>query len=224
MFSQAMADIFTPENTRFIMRGFLLTIQVAVSVVLISVFFGTILALCRNYGGVILKSIASAYIEIFRNTPLLLWMLACLFVLRIRGSNVLTRGSIAFILYTSSVMAEIVRGGMNSIAHGQWEAASSQGFSKLQTMVYIILPQTFLRIIPSMMSQIVTTVKDTSFLSQFAIAEMFYQSKVVLSSLGRFTAVNIYHIFILFGFVASIYFIFNFTLSMIARRIKFKSM
>ncbi len=73
--------------------------------------------------------------------------------------------TIAFTLFTSAVMAEIVRGGLNSIPRGQFEAAQSQGFGFFATMRYIILPQTFKTIIPALFSQCTTVIKDSSYLS-----------------------------------------------------------
>ncbi|MCW1584842.1 ABC transporter permease subunit, partial [Campylobacter jejuni] len=88
-------------------------------------------------------------------------------------------------LYTSSVMAEIIRGGLNSIPKGQFEAAYSQGFGKFFTLLYY-LPQTFRKIIPALLSQIVTTVKDTAYLAGLGIAELTYNSKTILAKLTSF--------------------------------------
>ncbi|GHV85273.1 amino acid ABC transporter permease [Spirochaetia bacterium] len=211
-----LADIFTPGNTRFIVWGLFTTLAVSVSTVFFSVLFGSILALCRNYEKRIFGKIASVYIEIFRSTPLLLWVLACVFL--VRGGTSLIRGSLALTLYTSSVIAEIVRGGLNSVAKGQFEAARSQGFGFLQTLWYIVLPQCFRRIVPSLMSQIITTVKDTSFFAQFAITEFFFNTKNLMSSLPHEgVTISTAHIFVIFGFIALIYFTINFSLSCIVR-------
>jgi putative glutamine transport system permease protein len=215
--SQIIADVFTAANVRFLMIGLGNTLFIAVAVVLVSVILGTILAVCRNYSKNVPGIIASVYIEIFRNTPLLLWILVCVFMLHFGTS--MTRGSLALILYTSSVIAEIRRGGLTSIAKGQFEAARSQGFNFAQTLAYIILPQTFRRVVPSLMSQIITTVKDTSFLAQFAIAEFFFNAKVLMSTLPQTVRLTTAHIFVIFTFVALIYFLLNFTLSCIVRYI-----
>ncbi|MDR1541203.1 MAG: amino acid ABC transporter permease [Clostridiales bacterium] len=215
MLIQVLRDIFTPANSVYMLLGILTTLEISIAVVLISVILGSFLAICRNYEKKALGRLAGAYIEIFRNTPLLLWILVCVFTMR--GGTPLIRGSLALVLYTSSVIAEIVRGGLNAIPKGQFEAAGSQGFSFIQTLRYIVLPQCFQKIVPSLMSQIVTTIKDTSFLAQVAITEFFYRSKIVLNSLSQEVSVTSNHVFAIFLFVAIIYFSINFTLSCLVR-------
>jgi putative glutamine transport system permease protein len=217
MFFAALGEIFTVSNTRFIFAGLAATLTVSLITVFASIAFGTILALCRNYEKRFFGKLASVYIEIFRSTPLLLWILICVFLVPLGTSMI--RGSLALTLYTSSIIAEIVRGGLNSIDKGQFEAARSQGFNFAQTLAYIVLPQCFRRIVPSLMSQVITTVKDTSFFAQFAIGEFFFNTKNLMSSLphGGVTISSL-HIFIIFGFIALIYFIINFSLSVIVRR------
>jgi putative glutamine transport system permease protein len=217
MNSQIFADLFTPNNVRFMLAGLRTTLIISVCTVLASIVLGTVLALCRNYEKHILGRIASVYIEIFRSTPLLLWILICIFMLPF--GNSLIRGALGLTLYTSSVMAEIVRGGLNSIDTGQFEAARSQGFSFLQTLWYIVLPQCFMRIVPSLMSQIITTIKDTSIFAQFAIAEFFFNSKNLMGVISRNVVITSAHIFVLYCFIALVYFVINFALSLIVRRL-----
>jgi putative glutamine transport system permease protein len=217
MFFAALGEIFTVPNTRFIFAGLAATLTVSLVTVLASIAFGTILALCRNYEKRLLGKLASIYIEVFRSTPLLLWILICVFLVPLGTSMI--RGTLALTLYTSSVIAEIVRGGLNSIDKGQFEAARSQGFNFAQTLIYIVLPQCFKRIVPSLMSQVITTVKDTSFFAQFAIGEFFFNTKNLMSSLPHSgVTISSLHIFIIFGFIALTYFVINFSLSVIVRR------
>jgi putative glutamine transport system permease protein len=214
-------DIFTPDNVRFLAVGLGNTLFISIVTVALSVLLGTVLAVCRNYGQRPVRAVASVYIEIFRNTPLLLWILVCIFLLRFGTS--MSRGSFALTLYTSSVIAEIMRGGLNSISKGQFEAARSQGFNFLQLLYFIILPQCFRRVVPSLMSQIITTVKDTSFLAQFAIAEFFFNAKVLMSSLPQKVHITSAHIFTIFIFVSLVYFVINFSLSCIVRKLNKKN-
>jgi putative glutamine transport system permease protein len=214
---QIFADIVTPVNMRFMLIGLRTTLLVSLSTVLFSVILGTVLALCRNYEKRLPGRIASIYIEVFRSTPLLLWILICVFMLPF--GTYLVRGTLGLTLYTSSVIAEIVRGGLNSIANGQFEAARSQGFNFFQTMRYIVLPQCFQRIVPSLMSQIITTIKDTSFFAQFAIAEFFFNTKNLMGVISRNTPITSAHVFVLYSFIALVYFVINFSLSCIVRRL-----
>lgn len=207
---ELIQGVFTPDNFSFLMSGLGLTLSISISVILGSILFGTILGLLRSYGGKFFGGIASVYIEIFRNTPLLLWMLGCAFL--IPGSTLTIKGGFALFLYTAAVVAEIVRGGLNSIPKGQFEAAYSQGFSLFQTLWFIILPQCFKRIVPSLLSQVITTIKDTSFLAGLGIMELTRSGQVIL---GRVTKTS--EVFILYAFLALTYFIVCFTLSVIVR-------
>ena len=204
--------IFTPANVSFIMAGFLKTIEISVLAIICSVVLGTVLALIKQYctGKLsIFKWLVSAYIELFRCTPNLLWILFIYFT--VKGSDVFI-SVLAFTLFTSSVMAEIVRGGLNSIPKSQFEAAKSQGFGFFASMRYIILPQTFKTIIPALFSQCTTVIKDSSYLAGINVAEFMFQSKVVM---GYTT--NLDQVLLVYGFVFALYFILNFGISLIVR-------
>ena len=111
-------------------------------------------------------------------------------------------------------MAEIIRGGLNAIPKGQFEAAHAQGFSFPFTLWYIIFPQCYRKITPTILSQCVTTIKDTSFLAALNVAELTNVSKDILSRLNSFE--QIVSVFIT---VAGLYFIVCFSLSLIVRYI-----
>lgn len=208
---ESIQNIFTGSNLSFLMSGLQTSLVISVFVVFASIIFGSILGLLRNYERKFFGRIAGFYIELFRNTPLLLWMLFCAFL--IPGLNLVIKGSIALFLYTSAVVAEIVRGGLNAIPKGQFEAANSQGFSFTQTLWYIVLPQTFKMIIPSLLSQVITTFKDTSFLAGLGILEFTRSGQIVLAKVTKTSEV-----FLIFGFLAFVYFLISFTLSSIVRR------
>lgn len=227
----------TPAIIQYIFKGVAFTLVISVTAVLIGLVLGSVLALLRNYcthGKTrILKWLATAYIEIFRNTPLLLWIFICLvfcpcpkfldrkmFGLSTVEVKLLFKAAMALILFTSSVIAEIVRGGLNSIAHGQFEAGHSQGFNIVQVMWYIILPQAYRNIIPTLLSQVITTIKDSSYLANVATIELMARTKQLLSSAYVYNGtgtVNVSDVFVLFGFTCVIYFIINFTLSCVVR-------
>ena len=139
------------------------------------------------------------------------------------NNKLLFKASVALILYTSGVIAEIVRGGLNAVPQGQIEAGQSQGFNMVQIMWYIVLPQTFRAIIPTLLSQVITTIKDSSFLANVAVIELMARTKQILSAANRdngTNAINVSDVFVLFGMAAFIYFVINFSLSTVVRSIR----
>lgn len=210
--AEVLGPIFTGANFFFMMKGLLLTVIIAFCTIMLSLFFGTIMAMIRHFctGKLsVLSWIAGAYIEFFRCTPNILWILWIRFTMQ--GDPTL-KAIFACTLFTTAVVAEIVRGGLNGIPKGQFESAASQGFSFWQTMFYIVLPQTYKSIIPAMLSQVITIIKDTSFLKVVDIAEFMRNSSIVMGQL-RSPA----QIITLYGFIALTYFVICFSLSCAVR-------
>lgn len=205
-----MDVVFTKTNMLFLIQGLRLTLIIAFISILLSTIFGTILAVLRNYSKGILGKLAAVYIETFRNTPSLLWILAIRFMVPIKP---VYSGVLSFTLFTTAAIAEIVRGGMNSINKGQYEAAYSQGFSKIQTLRYIILPQSFRNCVPTILSQSSTVIKDTSYLWAVGIEEFTGKGMILMGSFATSAQV-----FLLFGTLAASYFIINFILSCTMRK------
>ncbi len=205
-----MAELFTWINMRFLLQGLGMTIAISAVAILCSIVFGTFVSVLRTSNNKVLSAIATVYIEIFKNTPLLLWIMFTFFVAQLPplGAAVL-----AFTLFTSASVAEIVRGGLASVAFGQYEAAKSQGFSTVQTYMLIILPQALRNMIPALLSQFVTTIKDTSFLwGAMAVQELMGRGMILMNSYN-----STEQIFAIFGIMALMYFIVCFTLSQIVR-------
>ena len=202
-------EIFNATNLVYIMGGFVKTIQISILAIICSVVLGTLFAIAKQYGPRPLRAIVSAYIELFRCTPNLLWILFIYFT--VQGSDILI-SVLAFTLFTSAVMAEIVRGGLNAVPRGQFEAAQSQGFGFVTTMVYIVLPQTFKTIIPALFSQCTTVIKDSSYLAGINVAEFMYTTNVVMAH-----AVDLSQVLMLYGFVFALYFALNFGISLLVR-------
>ena len=191
---------------------------------------------CTSKRTRIFQWLSIAYIEVFRNTPLLLWIFICMVFCPCPGFlnrklwglssaevKLLFKTAVALVLFTSSVIAEIVRGGLNSVAHGQFEAGHSQGFSTVQIMLYIVLPQAFKNIVPTLLSQVITTIKDSSYLANVATIELMARVKKLLSSAYRYNRlnmVNVSDVFVLFGLACVVYFIINFSLSCVVRSLQ----
>lgn len=239
----ASLDILTSKAIIiYILKGTLFTLIISAIAVCVGIAFGSVLALVRNYCNqpryLIFKYLAIAYIEIFRNTPLLLWIFICvvfcpapslfrqkMFGLTSVETKMLFTASVALMLFASSVIAEIIRGGLNSVSKGQFEAAYSQGFGVVQTMYLIILPQAFRNVVPTLLSQVITTIKDSSFLANVATIELMSRVRKILSTANIYNGtgnINVSDVFVLYGCAAAIYFIINFSLSLIVRHMNAK--
>jgi putative glutamine transport system permease protein len=174
--ADAFAAVFSPKILLFLGQGLLNTLYIAAVSIVLSLVFGTILGLMRHMKERLIHTVATVYIEIVRNIPLLLFIIAMRFMTKLPP---LESGIAAMTVFTSAIVAEIVRGGLNSIGKGQWEAATSQGFSRIQTMWHVIIPQALRRIRSPLISQFVTTIKDTSFCAVVGTYELSFTSKIV---------------------------------------------
>ncbi len=207
-----MSIIFSKANIIFMLNGLGLTVFISVVTILLSLILGTVLAIIRNYAKgpwLPLAKAVGAYIEFFRCTPNILWIFFFRFTI---PGDVLVKEIFAFTLFTSAVMAEIIRGGLNGVPKGQFESAHAQGFHFSHMMIYIILPQTYKKIIPSTLSQMITVIKDTAYLKAVDVAELSRNTDIVM---GR--AVTAAEIMSLFAFLAAVYFIICFALSVSVR-------
>lgn len=202
-------EVFSSANVMFMLGGFVKTLEISALSIFFSLILGTVLALVKAYAAKPFSLLVSAYIELFRCTPNLLWILFIYFT--VKGNDVFI-STLAFTVFTSAVMAEIVRGGLNSIPQSQFEAAQSQGFGFFATMRLIILPQTFKTIIPALFSQCTTVIKDSSYLAGINVAEFMYTSKVVMAKTQ-----SLNEVLLVYGFVFLLYFALNFGISLFVR-------
>ncbi|MBQ2861926.1 MAG: amino acid ABC transporter permease, partial [Oscillospiraceae bacterium] len=185
---EEIALLFTSYNISYILAGLGMTLVIAAVTLLGGTILGTVLALWNTYGGRFGK-IAAVIVEIFRNTPLLLWVFVAIAAVPL--PSLLSRALVATVIFNAAIISEIIRGGLNSIPKGQTEAGRSQGFGFVQIMIYIILPQTFRRIIPTLTSQCITIIKDTSYLAQIGVAELMFVIKKLMSTANTFTGHSI---------------------------------
>ena len=204
--------VLTTNNLLFILKGLWLTLQISFISIVLSTIFGTILAVMRNGKNKLLKLIASVYIEFVRNVPNLLWIFTIFLVFQIKSTPA---GIISFTVFTSAALAEIIRGGLNAIDPGQTEAGLSQGFTQFQILRFIILPQAIRKMLPAIISQFVTVIKDTSLLySVIALQELFGSAQILM---GRYFEAE--QVFALYLLVAAIYFLINFAISSFSRKL-----
>ena len=145
-------------------NGFLNTLESAAVGLLIALAIGIVLGLAGISEKKPLKILSRVYVEFFQNTPLILQVCFLYYALVYAGIKipVVSVGFIALGIYTGAYMAEVIRAGILSILAGQFDAAISQGFSWVDMMRIIILPQTIKIILPPMVNQMVNLIKNTS--------------------------------------------------------------
>ncbi|MGI6071091.1 MAG: amino acid ABC transporter permease [Blautia sp.] len=168
--------------------GMLVSIEIFVVTLLVSLPLGLIVCFGRMAKNPLLRGITKVYISIMRGTPLMLQLMVVyfgpyfLFGIRITQSYSLIATFIGFGLNYAAYFAEIYRGGIESMPVGQYEAAKILGYKKGQTFFHIILPQVIKRIMPSVTNEVITLVKDTSLAFVLAVMEMFTIAKQIASS------------------------------------------
>ena len=195
-------------------QGLLLTLEIAGMSIVLSSLFGTIIGAMRYSGFPVISHLATTYIEVVRNLPQLLLILVSYFVL---GLPAMWAATIGLTIYTTAIIAEVIRGGLNSVPEGQWEAARSQGFSFLQSMWYIVLPPAVVKMIPPIVSQFVTVIKDSSFAMAIGAYELMFKGTILAAKYWRPSQIITIYIVI-----SLVYFAVNFVISTVARRLQKK--
>jgi len=165
----------------------------------------------------ITKFILQAYIDIFRGTPMIVqamviyYGVASLFHVSMER---IAAGILIVSVNTGAYMAEIVRGGIESVDRGQFEAAHTIGIRHGQTMRHIILPQAIRNILPTIGNEFVINIKDTSVLSVISVTELFFASRSIAGTYMAYFETMI--------ITCAIYFVLTFTVTSILRRIEKK--
>lgn len=202
-------ELLEPHLLLFMWRGLLVTFKIAGYSILLSFVLGTVIGVARYSNHPVVGRLAGFYVEAVRNSPLLLLILIMRFVSGLKPVNA---GIAALTIFTAAVLAEVVRGGLNSIDRGQWEAARSQGFTYLETLSYVVLPQALRKMIPPMAGQFVTVIKDTSYVWVVGVEELTGSGMIIL---GQYASTA--QFFAIFGFIAAVYWLLCTVLTRLAR-------
>lgn len=163
------------ETFPMLLGGAKLTVIITFSGLLIGFVLGAIFGMFKLSPRTWLRKLAGLYIETVRGTPLIVQVMFLYFGLPMASGMRITplvAGIIAIAINSGAYIAEIVRGAVQSIDRGQMEAGRSIGLTKSQTMLYIIWPQAFKRMIPPLGNQFIISLKDTSLLVVIGVAEL----------------------------------------------------
>lgn len=188
-------------------QGICYTLLLAAIAVGFGVIFGTFLALMKMSKNRAVSMIATAYIEVFRNTPLLLQLYVFYLLLPEIGINLSPFGavSVGLVLNTTAYISEIIRSGIQAVDRGQEEAARSLGLNGRQSFIRVILPQAAKNILPALANEFVTDIKETSLASTFFVGDLMTTYRTI----NGVTYLTLEPLFV----VGIIYFVLGFTLS-----------
>ena len=199
-----------PQNMDVFIYGALKTLEISAISILLAIPIGIIFGLGRISKNKFILFISSTYVEIIRGVPLLVLLMWIFYVL----GQVFRLGSywgsvVGLAIFAGAFIAEIVRSGIQGVPKGQMEAARSLGMSHTKAMTHIILPQAFRRILPPLASQFIMLIKDSSLISIIAASELTLDAKNLVAT--SFRPIEVW------TFVALVYFIMTFSLSLIIR-------
>ncbi|EQB94932.1 glutamine ABC transporter permease [Geobacillus sp. A8] len=211
------AGAYAPAHLKFLLQGFLVTLEVAFISIVLSFVFGIVIGIIRYTKIPVLSQLLAVLVETIRNLPLLLIIFFTYFALPEVGLKLdkLYAAISALVIFESAMLSEIVRSGLQSIDKGQIEAARSSGLTYGQTLWYIILPQALRRMVPPIVSQFISLLKDTSLAIVISLPELMNHAQIIN---GR----NVNFVIPIFILVAFMYFIVNYSLSLVSRRLEYR--
>jgi putative glutamine transport system permease protein len=186
------------ESWNLLLRiGLTMTVALSLAAGFISLLLGTLIGIFRVSPVAPLRVLANGYVEFFRNLPLLICLAFIFYGLPKAGVTfpIFEAGVVGLSVYTAAFVAEVVRAGLQSIGHGQIEAARALGLSYIQMLRLVLLPQVFRMIIPPLGTVFIALVKNTSVASAIVVPELMYQAEVIA---GRYFYPNV---FLIVGFM-----------------------
>lgn len=200
-------------NKQLLLIGLQNTIVLGALCLCLGLFFGLFVGAARYSRMRAFNWPATAFVEVFRNTPVLVQIMWFFFAFPIISPfeiNAFTAAALGLTLNTTAFSSEIYRAGIQSIHKGQWEAAKAIGMGYVQQMRRIILPQAIKRMIPAFMNRAVELMKMTSLASVIAYGELMHQAKTI--STIEFNPIEMYTA------VAIIFFIMIYPAAMLVQR------
>jgi len=222
MFS-AFDQIFTPENLLFLLKGALISLGIAGLSLLFGLILGILGASAKISKNVVLRAIGNVYVEVIRGTPMLLQIMIIfnvvpIIITQLTGQvfrmNYYLIGVIAMSINSGAYTTELIRSGINGVDKGQWEACETLGLSRWQTMKLVVLPQAFKRIVPPLVSEFITLIKDSSLISTIGAVELMNSARAIGNQYYEFMSP--------YCLAAVYYLVMTLTISFIAKKIERK--
>jgi polar amino acid transport system permease protein len=196
-----------------LLQGLAVTLKISALSLVLAFAIGLVAALLRLSDSWMGRAVARAYLELVRNTPLLVQLFFIYFVAApILGIGAFASAVLALSLFEGAYASEIFRSGIVSIPRGQWEAASSLGLPSWQIYRHVILPQALRWILPPLTGQGISLIKDSALVSTIAIYDLTMQGRAIIS--------ETYLVFEIWFVVAAIYLALTLSLSVMVRHLE----
>lgn len=196
-----------PTTWAFLLDGFKGTFMISVVSGVLSLVLGLVFMLFRISHITLLRAIARIYIDFFRGVPSLLLIYFCFLVIPQYGLKLSSfwMMTLPIACAASAVLAEVFRSGVNAVPKGQKEAAKALGFTRMQVMYKVVLPQAIRFVIPALISQLVVVVKDTTVAYVVSYPDLLQNARVLITNYDAL--VSVYFV------VAIIYVLINWTMN-----------
>ncbi|WP_433947693.1 amino acid ABC transporter permease [Brevibacillus agri] len=208
---------YAPSHLTFLLEGFWITLQVAFLLIVFSFAIAIVVGVLRYAKIPGVSQVLATAVELIRNLPLLLIIFFTYFALPEVGIKLdkFYAAVLALVIFEAAMLSEIVRSGLKSVEKGQIEAARSSGLTYVQTLWHIVLPQALRRMVPPIVSQFISLLKDTSLAVVIALPELMNHAQIIN---GR----NVNYVIPTFLLVAVMYFVVNYALSIVSKRLENK--
>ena len=221
--------VFGDARWELMGKGLLNTLKITAGSLIVGIVIGVLIAAVRSsfdknkesmklHGGAgyvilsILNAICKVYLTVIRGTPVVVQLMICYFVVFVSSEDGVPVAIFAFGINSGAYVAEIFRAGIMSIDHGQFEAGRSLGFNYFQTMRYIIIPQVFKAVLPTLCNEFIALLKETSVAG--------YVGVIDLTKSGNIVAGRTFEYFIPLFTVAAIYLVMVMILSSLVGKLE----
>ncbi len=188
--------VFGDARWELIVDGFANTLKITAGALVVGIVIGVLIAAVRSsfdknkesmklHGGAgyiilsILNAISKVYLTVIRGTPVVVQLMICYFVIFVASEDGVPVAIFAFGINSGAYVAEIFRAGIMSIDHGQFEAGRSLGFNYFQTMRYIIIPQVFKAVLPTLCNEFIALLKETSVAGYVGVMDLTKSGNIV---------------------------------------------
>lgn len=206
------SEAFSWINIQFLLEGLLITVEVAFYSIIFSIILGFILGIIRYFEIPGVSKVVGWVVDIIRNLPLLLIIFFTYFALPEMGVSldVFWSTVAAMTIFEASMISEILRGGLKAVPKGQTEAGLASGLTRIDVMRYILLPQAIRDTLPSVVSQLIALIKDTSLATIITLPELTHNAQIIYGQ-------NTSYVIPMFIALAFFYFVICFALSLFSK-------